>query len=53
LPDAIRTESLTKYFGPVVAIESLDLTVAPGEIYGFLGPNGAGKTTMIRILLGG
>jgi len=51
LPDAIRTESLTKYFGPVVAIEQLDLTVAPGEIYGFLGPNGAGKTTTIRILL--
>ena len=51
MPDAIRTESLTKYFGPVVAIEALDLTVAPGEIYGFLGPNGAGKTTTIRILL--
>jgi ABC-type multidrug transport system ATPase subunit len=51
LPDAIRTESLTKYYGPVVALESLDLTVAPGEIYGFLGPNGAGKTTTIRILL--
>jgi ABC-type multidrug transport system ATPase subunit len=51
LPDAIRTESLTKYYGPVVAVESLDLTVAPGEIYGFLGPNGAGKTTTIRILL--
>ena len=51
MPDAIRTESLTTYFGPVVAIESLDLTVAPGEIYGFLGPNGAGKTTTIRILL--
>ena len=50
LPDAIRTESLTKYYGPVVAVESLDLTIAPGEIYGFLGPNGAGKTT-IRILL--
>jgi len=51
VPDAIRTESLTKYYGPVVALESLDLTVAPGEIYGFLGPNGAGKTTTIRILL--
>jgi ABC-2 type transport system ATP-binding protein len=51
VPDAIRTESLTKYYGPVVALESLDLTVATGEIYGFLGPNGAGKTTTIRILL--
>jgi ABC-2 type transport system ATP-binding protein len=51
LADAVRTESLTKYFGPVVALEALDLSVAPGEVYGFLGPNGAGKTTTIRILL--
>src|SRR5919201_2837773 len=51
MPDAVRTESLTKYYGPVVAIESLDLAVSPGEVYGFLGPNGAGKTTTIRILL--
>ena len=49
--DAIRTESLTKHYGRVVALESLDLTVAPGEVYGFLGPNGSGKTTTIRILL--
>ena len=48
---AIRTESLTKYYGPVVALEALDLTVGRGEVYGFLGPNGAGKTTTIRILL--
>jgi ABC-2 type transport system ATP-binding protein len=51
MSDAIRTESLTKYYGPVVAIEALNLTVNPGEVYGFLGPNGAGKTTTIRILL--
>jgi ABC-2 type transport system ATP-binding protein len=51
LADAVRTESLTKYFGAVVALEALDLSVAPGEVYGFLGPNGAGKTTTIRILL--
>ena len=51
MPHAIRAESLTKYFGSVVAIEALNLTVEPGEIYGFLGPNGAGKTTTIRILL--
>src|SRR6476661_1714574 len=48
---AIRTESLTRYYGPVVALEALDLSVAHGEVYGFLGPNGAGKTTTIRILL--
>jgi len=50
-PDAVRAEALTKYYGPVVALEALDLTVARGEVYGFLGPNGAGKTTTIRILL--
>jgi ABC-2 type transport system ATP-binding protein len=51
MPDAIRTESLTKYYSAVVAVEALDLTVNRGEVYGFLGPNGAGKTTTIRILL--
>jgi ABC-2 type transport system ATP-binding protein len=51
VPDAIRVEALTKYYGPVVALEALSLSVAPGEVYGFLGPNGSGKTTTIRILL--
>lgn len=51
MPDAIRTEAVTKYYGPVVALESLSLTVASGQVYGFLGPNGSGKTTAIRILL--
>jgi ABC-2 type transport system ATP-binding protein len=51
VPDAIRVEALTKYYGPVVALEALNLAVAPGEVYGFLGPNGSGKTTTIRILL--
>jgi ABC-2 type transport system ATP-binding protein len=49
---AIRTLGLTKHFGRVVALEGLDLEVAPGEIFGFLGPNGAGKSTTIRLLLG-
>ena len=51
MADAVRTDHLTKYFGPVVALEALELSVAHGEVYGFLGPNGAGKTTTIRILL--
>lgn len=51
MADAVRTESLTKYFGPVVALEALNLSVGAGEVYGFLGPNGSGKTTTIRILL--
>jgi len=48
---AIQTTALTKTFGDVVAIDSLDLTVEEGEVFGFLGPNGAGKSTTIDILL--
>ncbi|HYU78015.1 MAG TPA: ATP-binding cassette domain-containing protein, partial [Vicinamibacterales bacterium] len=48
---AIRTEDLTKHYGPVHALESLTLEVSRGEIFGFLGANGAGKTTTIRLLL--
>ena len=50
--DVISVSGLRKSFGPTVALDGLDLSVAEGEIHGFLGPNGAGKTTTIRILLG-
>jgi ABC-2 type transport system ATP-binding protein len=49
---AIQVTDLHKRFGTTVALDGLDLEVAPGEIHGFLGPNGAGKSTTIRILLG-
>jgi len=49
---AIETNQLTKRFGHVLAVDSIDLRVKQGEIYGFLGLNGAGKTTTIRSLLG-
>lgn len=49
---AIQTENLTKRFGKVLAVDSLNLVVRPNEIFGFLGPNGAGKTTTMRMLLG-
>jgi len=49
---AVRTESLTKRYGDVVAVDSLEMEVDDGEVYGFLGPNGAGKTTTIDVLLG-
>ena len=49
---AIETAGLTKRYGRVTAVNSLDMTVEEGEIFGFLGPNGAGKTTTIDILLG-
>jgi ABC-2 type transport system ATP-binding protein len=50
--DVISCEGLTKRFGPMIAVNELDLTVSSGHVYGFLGPNGAGKTTTIRMLLG-
>lgn len=46
----IRADSLTKSFGHNTAVDHIDLSVRPGEIYGFLGPNGAGKSTVIRML---
>ncbi|SFS68896.1 ABC transporter ATP-binding protein [Halostagnicola kamekurae] len=46
----IEATGLTKHYGQTVAIESLDLSVPDGVVYGFLGPNGAGKTTTMRIL---
>jgi ABC-2 type transport system ATP-binding protein len=49
---AIETNGLTKDYGRVRAVDSIDLRVERGEIYGFLGLNGAGKTTTIRALLG-
>ena len=48
----IETSDLTKKFGKFLAVDSLDLQVPRGGIYGFLGPNGAGKSTTIRMLLG-
>ncbi|OIR09394.1 MAG: ABC transporter ATP-binding protein [Marine Group III euryarchaeote CG-Bathy2] len=47
---AIETHGLTKRFGDLVAVDSLDLDIAEGEIFGLLGPNGAGKTTTISML---
>jgi ABC-2 type transport system ATP-binding protein len=52
MSNAIETNKLTKRFGEVLALDSIDLQVGTGEIYGFLGLNGAGKTTTIRALLG-
>lgn len=49
---ALRTERLTKHYGSVVGLETLDLEVQSGEVLGYLGPNGAGKTTTIRSILG-
>lgn len=49
---AIETQSLTRRFGDLVAVDGLDLRVERGTFYGFLGPNGAGKSTTIKMLTG-
>jgi ABC-2 type transport system ATP-binding protein len=46
----IVTRGLAKQYQKITALEGLDLTIAPGELFGLLGPNGAGKTTTIKIL---
>jgi ABC-2 type transport system ATP-binding protein len=49
----VETHGLTKRFGSgVLAVNSIDMSVRRGEVYGFLGPNGAGKTTTLRMLVG-
>ena len=50
--NAIEVKGLRKVFGDFVAVNSIDLSVKRGEIFGFLGPNGSGKTTTIRMLCG-
>jgi ABC-2 type transport system ATP-binding protein len=52
MSDVAQLRGVSKRFGDFTALESIDLTVSPGEIRGFLGPNGAGKTTAMRILVG-
>jgi ABC-2 type transport system ATP-binding protein len=48
----LRTEQLTKAYGRYPALDHLDLSIVPGEVFGLLGPNGSGKTTALRLLLG-
>ncbi len=49
---AVITTGLTRRFGDFTAVEDVNLTVAPGQFFGFLGPNGAGKSTTIKMLTG-
>src|SRR5512135_169615 len=47
---AVETKDITKKFGPLTAVDGINITVGNGEFFGFLGPNGAGKSTLIRML---
>ena len=48
--DIITARGLTKYYGSLKAVDSIDFVIVKGECFGFLGPNGAGKTTVMRIM---
>jgi ABC-2 type transport system ATP-binding protein len=49
---AVQTTALTRSFGEFTAVRDVNLSVAPGQFFGFLGPNGAGKSTTIKMLTG-
>jgi ABC-2 type transport system ATP-binding protein len=49
---AVTTTGLTRHFGDFTAVQDVNLTVDPGQFFGFLGPNGAGKSTTIKMLTG-
>ncbi|MDE7247750.1 MAG: ATP-binding cassette domain-containing protein, partial [Lachnospiraceae bacterium] len=48
----VETHNLTKEYGKVRCVNSVNMQVKPGTIYGFLGPNGAGKSTTLKMILG-
>jgi ABC-2 type transport system ATP-binding protein len=48
----IEVRGLVKRYGDITAVDHVDLTVNPGDVFGYLGPNGAGKTTSLRMMLG-
>src|SRR5579863_5938262 len=52
LAPTISTQGLSRRFGDLVAVQDVNLRVAPGQFFGFLGPNGAGKSTTIKMLTG-
>ena len=51
-PEPLRARGLTKSFGSLVALDHVDLDVAPGRVHALIGPNGSGKTTALKALVG-
>jgi len=48
----LEARGLTKYYGSVLAVQSIDFTIEPGHVLGYLGPNGSGKSTTVKMLTG-
>ncbi|MEI9477721.1 MAG: ATP-binding cassette domain-containing protein [Deltaproteobacteria bacterium] len=48
----LEGRKITKYFGAIAAVQSVDFSVRRGEILGMIGPNGAGKTTLFNVIAG-
>lgn len=52
MSEVVRCQGLTKKYGGLIALNSVDLSIESGKIIGLLGPNGSGKTTLIKIING-
>ena len=50
--EILKVENVSKYFGGIHALESVDITVQEGSIHGIIGPNGSGKTTLFNVITG-
>ena len=48
----LEARGLTKYYGSVLAVQSIDFTLEPSQVLGYLGPNGSGKSTTVKMLIG-
>ena len=48
----LEARGLTKYYGSVLAVHSIDFSLEPGQVLGYLGPNGSGKCTTVKMLIG-
>jgi ABC-2 type transport system ATP-binding protein len=48
----LEAKGLTKYYGSVLAVQSIDFSLEPGQVLGYLGPNGSGKSTTVKMLIG-